>query len=744
MSKLRRFFNLKNLAMRRTLLTGGAFVLGFVVLGVISVQAWEYTNSVSFCADTCHDVHAEEPEAFQDSFHARVKCTECHMGRLGTLSSIAVKTTHFRHGPAVLLGQYGRPTKSESMRPANESCERCHWPPAFHGDTVREIIHYASDEKNTEKRTYLILKTGAGEREGGLGFGIHWHITNPVEYIATDEHKQEIRWVRATLPDGRMVEYSDVTNPMSSAEFAEAEVKVVDCVDCHNRVGHPFPYPEKATDDAIAEGRLSRDLPFARKEMVELLSASYPDQQAALAEIESVKAQYKAAYPEVAANDAAEIEQAAELAEDLFKRLVFEKPGISWESFPDNGKHKEFAGCFRCHDGKHVSPEGESIRLHCNICHSIPVTVGEGDRPPQMPLVSVDEPASHLAANFMADHRFQADDSCVTCHGEVSFGSDDSSFCANSACHGQPWPEVELDAAFTHPIELTGAHAEAMCHDCHAGEKKPEFKCVNCHEPPVQPHFGETCEDCHVPEGFKPAEIVGFQHPVPLKGNHATLDCLACHGAGLDLVYECAACHQPPTQPHFGERCEDCHNPEGFKPAEVAGFQHPVPLEGNHATLDCLACHSGGLDLEYECATCHQPPTQPHFGERCEDCHNPEGFKPVEMAGFQHPVPLEGEHATLDCLACHSAGLDLVYECAACHQPQENHFEATCDTCHSPQGWAESVTFLVAQAPEIPHMLEGLSQCLLCHNPDGRSVSPPADHDGYSEEQCTLCHKTTP
>lgn len=682
MGKLREILNPKNRGTQRTLLTGGAFILGFVVLGVLSIQVWEYSNSVSFCAETCHDVHPEEPAAFQDSYHARVKCTECHMGRLGTIQSMVLKTSHFRHGPAILLGKYGRPTESESMRPAKESCERCHWPPAFHGDTVREIKNFESDESNTEKRTYLILKTGAGERERGLGYGIHWHITSPVEFIAADEHNQEIRWVRSTLPDGRTVEYQDVTNPMSQEEFAEAEVHVMDCVDCHNRVGHPFPYPERATDDAIADGSLSSELPYVRKMMVDLLADDYPNQEAALAVSAEVKAQYESTYPEVAATYAAEIEQAVETAEDLIKRVVFEKPGITWESFPDNGKHKEFAGCFRCHDGKHVSSEGESIRLHCNICHSIPVTVGEGARVPEMPVASIKEPPSHLEANFMADHRFQASDDCVVCHGEIEFGDDDSSFCANSACHGQAWPEVDLDATFSHPIELEGKHGEAWCHDCHEGERKPEYECVNCHEPPTRPHFGEVCQDCHTPEGFKPPDMGAFEHPVPLAGRHATLDCLACHGAGLDLTYECAVCHQPPSRPHFGETCQDCHTPEGFEQAIMEDFQHPVSLDGNHATVGCLACHSAGLDLSYDCTNCHQPP--------------------------------------------------------------DDHFEAPCDTCHAPAGWTESAVSITSQSPGIPHTLAGVRDCMLCHDPQAQAAPAPGSHTSYVNEQCMICHKPAP
>jgi hypothetical protein len=867
-AKLREILTLRNPATRRTLLIGLAFIAGLAVLGIAGIQVWEYSNSVDFCAGACHEVHPEEPAAFSDSYHARVKCTECHMGRTGTLQGIFVKAGHFRHLPEVLSGRYDRPTKSETMRPANESCERCHWPPAFHGDTVREIQHFEPDEENTEERTYLILKTGGGERERGLGYGIHWHIENQVEYIASDEEKQDIRWVRTTLPDGRVVEYNDLTNPLTPEEIAESESKVMDCVDCHNRVGHPFPYPERATDDAIADGKLSRDLPFAKKEMLDLLSANYDSQEAALQAVDAVREGYIDTYPEIASANPDAIEQAANTATELIKRLVFEEPGVTWESFPDSGQHKEFAGCFRCHDGKHVTSEGESIRLHCNICHSIPVTVGEGDRPPQMPVVSVEEPASHLEASFMADHRFQANESCEECHGEIAFGDDNSSFCANSACHGQAWPQVELDAGFTHPIELVGKHSEVWCHDCHEGVTKPEYECANCHEPPSKPHFGEQCDDCHTPEGFKPADMGVFEHPVPLEGKHSALDCLACHSTGFDLTFECATCHQPPSQPHFGEQCELCHTPDGFEtpdlsamqhpvllegqhatldcmachsagsdlifecaschepPSEphfgeqcevchtpegfeapdassvqhpvplegkhatldcmachsagfdltfdcafcheppsqphfgkdcaachtpdgfqtpdLSAFEHPVPLEGQHATLDCLACHSAGFDLAFECASCHEPPSEPHFGEQCELCHTPDGFETPDLSVFEHPVPLEGQHATLDCMACHSAGFDLAFECASCHQPPENHFDAPCQTCHAPEGWAESATSVFGPVPEIPHALEGMDDCLQCHDPDGNLMPAPADHSAYAIEQCTTCHKPAP
>lgn len=554
MIKLKEALNPKNPATRRTLLTGGAFILGFIIFAIIGIQTWEYSSSPTFCTDVCHDIHPEEPEAYRDSYHARVKCVECHMGRGGTIGSMFLKASHAKHLVQVIFHQYDRPLDSESLRPANESCEKCHWPPSFHGDTVREIKHYLPDSDSTEERLYLILKTGGGEHSRGLGYGIHWHIANDVEYITTDEHKLDIPWVRATLPDGRTVEYNDVTNPLLAEEIAAADVQAMDCVDCHNRIGHPFPSPDRAVDNALAQNRLSRELPFIKQEILTLVEASYTDQEEALTAVEAWGTQYAAAHPD---ESSSAIEQAADVAGELVTRLVFEEPGITWKSFPDNGGHKDFAGCFRCHDGEHLSAEGESIRLHCNICHSVPVRVGEGDRPPEVPIASIQEPASHADTNFMADHRFQANSVCTDCHGVISFGSDDSSFCANSACHGQAWPSVGLNAAFPHPIELEGKHTEVWCHDCHEGVRKPEYECANCHEPPSQPHAGEICQECHTSEGFElAASITARSSSIP-----HTLDdrdnCLGCHDP--------AGQYKPAPADHkdrSNEQCLLCHKAE--------------------------------------------------------------------------------------------------------------------------------------------------------------------------------------
>ena len=235
-------------------LSVGAGLL-LTALAVGGISAWEYSNSDAFCTNACHAVHPEEPESHRVSAHARVHCVECHIGRLGTLHKIVLKSEHLHELTGMLTG-YERPLRSTTLRPARESCELCHWPAVFHDDKVRDIHHYAEDEKSTETTTRLIVHTGGGsstwsDASKGRGKGIHWHVENPIYFIATDPQRQHIPWVQVTRPDGSKVTYTDATSPLTAEEIAKAPKRLMDCVDCHNEVGHPFPNPEELVDDAI-------------------------------------------------------------------------------------------------------------------------------------------------------------------------------------------------------------------------------------------------------------------------------------------------------------------------------------------------------------------------------------------------------------------------------------------------------------------------------------------------------------
>ena len=551
MKKIRDLVNL----LRTAVIVIVLFVVVYVLLAFISIKGWEYSNSNSFCANVCHDVHPEESITFQDSHHASIKCVECHMGRTSTIRAVFKKAGHIRHLPAVVFNNYGRPTESESLKSSSESCERCHNPLSLHSNSIREIKYYLPDRTNTEKRRYFILQTGGGERHKGLTEGIHWHIVNRVEYIAADEHKQDIPWVRTVMPDGQTVEYIDDANHFSMEEMEHEEKHVMDCLDCHNRLGHPFLSPDRAVDAALADGRLSHELPFVKKELVELLTVPVRSQEEAVSAAADFEVEYRKRYPEAAASQGEEIVKASELAQVLAKQLIFKNPVASWRSFPDNSGHRDFPGCFRCHDGEHRSKEGLTIPLECNLCHSIPATVDGDAQPPEMSVVSLKKPESHLDSDFIFSHRIQASDACTACHGPVAYASDDSSFCAASACHGESWEAVKSFDASMHSFPLKARHSEALCYECHGGVEKPSDECSNCHATPRN-HFAMGCNDCHAPVGWSQssaslvAQADGISHP--LQGMD---DCSMCHDPkGMVVpapsdhqiygVKQCTICHK--------------------------------------------------------------------------------------------------------------------------------------------------------------------------------------------------------
>lgn len=94
-----------------------------------------------------------------------------------------------------------------------------------------------------------------------------------------------------------------------------------------------------------------------------------------------------------------------------------------------------------------MNTEGESIRLECNLCHSIPVVAGPGDFVSEIEISRGPEPDSHKNTNWITLHREVFDPTCSNCHTiDNPGGTDDTSFCSNSACHGNVWEYAGFDA----------------------------------------------------------------------------------------------------------------------------------------------------------------------------------------------------------------------------------------------------------------------------------------------------------
>ena len=209
------------------------------------------------------------------SAHARVQCVECHMGRLSTLHLMALKPTHAKELWGMIAG-YERPLHSSTLRPARENCEGCHWPQAEHHDSITVNKRFAADPKSSEADIRLTLHTTANvERETPWKVtGIHWHIANDVEFVTPDPQARTIPWVQVRRPDGTKVTYVDRESKLSAAEIAKLEPRRIECYDCHNAVGHPFPNPADLVDDAMAAGSIDRSLPDAKPRAVALINAT--------------------------------------------------------------------------------------------------------------------------------------------------------------------------------------------------------------------------------------------------------------------------------------------------------------------------------------------------------------------------------------------------------------------------------------------------------------------------------------
>ena len=246
---IRDFFRLIRRRWKLTLALVVIFIIAGSAIFVGGVTAWEYTNSTPFCGTTCHTMPPEYA-AYQLSPHARIPCVDCHLGQDSVLEAIPRKAKEVRHVVYALTQDYEIPIYVRNLRPARDTCEKCHDPEKSSLDSMRRVVHYQSDENNTPQNTYLTLKTGGGAKREGQGRGIHWHTVNEVWYLANDKLRQDIAYVKEVSDDGSEVEYYDLESGITPEEVAQrsSELRRMDCIDCHNRVSHLFSSPEAAVE----------------------------------------------------------------------------------------------------------------------------------------------------------------------------------------------------------------------------------------------------------------------------------------------------------------------------------------------------------------------------------------------------------------------------------------------------------------------------------------------------------------
>jgi nitrate/TMAO reductase-like tetraheme cytochrome c subunit/uncharacterized membrane protein len=358
---------------RRVVVTFIAGSVVFLLLSAIgSYNAFNFTESVTFCGETCHKVMKPELTTHDHGPHARVACVECHVGK-GVSWFVKSKISGSYQMYSVAFNKYSRPiaTPIHNLRPARDTCEECHWPQSFVGNLDRTFNYFQSDASNSPYSIRLLLKIGGSDPTRGPVGGIHWHNIpgNKVEYIAADAARQKIPWVRVTDASGKVTVFKtkNFTNDIS-----KAELRTMDCMDCHNRPSHRYLSPEKAVNQAMALNKIDPAIPWIKTNAMFVLTRPYKTDDEAKAGIAAALA---AKYP----NDA-RIQPATETVQKIYADNFFPEMKASWISYPDNVGHMIFPGCFRCHDGMHKTEDKKlTIKANdCNTCHTI-LAQGAGD-----------------------------------------------------------------------------------------------------------------------------------------------------------------------------------------------------------------------------------------------------------------------------------------------------------------------------------------------------------------------------
>ena len=350
-------------------------LLGFVALAVpiiaiaagLTYKAVHFMDSTEFCGTACHQVMQPEYTAFQRSPHVRVGCAGCHIGP-GAEWFVKAKISGSWQLIAVALDLYPRPipTPVHSLRPANGTCEQCHWPTKFVGERLKVRTHYQDDEANTEVMTALMVKVGG--REGGKSHGIHWHVDpdHTLRYLS-DPTRETIYEVELT----DQVAGSKKVFKIEEAAPAGVEWRTMDCVDCHNRPAHNYRSPQYEVDLALSEGRIDKTLPFIKREGLRILTekeyASHDEARQGIAD--AVTAFYAQNYPDLAGSEA--VAQAGKALGDAYCWNNFPHMKVTWNLYPNHIGHQDTPGCFRCHDNKHKTDTGEKIGKKCGTCHNL-------------------------------------------------------------------------------------------------------------------------------------------------------------------------------------------------------------------------------------------------------------------------------------------------------------------------------------------------------------------------------------
>lgn len=449
---------------------------------IAGVASEKWTETEGFCSQ-CHTM-APQAKAYKLSVHRDVACGECHVGP-GIKGFVKAKINGAKQTLEVLTGTFPEPIEPpdhELLPDPKDTCMECHSLDkiAATGNPMDLVLRsrYREDKANTREMVAVVVRPSRlGEGKGGRG--AHWHVQQKVEFASPDEQSRKIDWVGVTYKDGstkqfisrREITVSSDARPDIRRLMSTEKTRDMSCIECHNRVGHEFPAPDRAIDDAIAEGEISRSLPYIKRMGVSRVDREYESVEEAERGIEGIRGMYAAKYPLIARKQRRKVEQAVDELKLIYRLVASPEMKAISSDYPSNLGHQSSPGCFRCHDGGHyqVTRKGrvldKVIPWACTTCHTFPQV---GGRVSSVSLLG--RPPSHRSKLWVFKHKGKA--------ASLDPGATNSGYCSN--CHDSGAAEVKHDEMlFRHPQAIAKAGLKA-CSYCHQ-----EASCARCHKKPM-------------------------------------------------------------------------------------------------------------------------------------------------------------------------------------------------------------------------------------------------------------------
>ena len=317
-----------------------------------------------------------------------------------------------------------------------------------------------------------------------------------------------------------------------------------------------------------------------------------------------------------------------------------------------------FSQCSSCHRDPHANRLGPN----CTGCHNVNGwrsvdNSGFDHSRTRFPLLGLHKPLACAKCHKQEEPRKAlAFSVCSDCHADFHQGafakSPGGAKCER--CHNVDGFRpgiftVEQHDSSSYPLQ--GAHLAVPCDGCHISSpvgKSPRqyrFKfeqtaCKTCHR---DPHNGKAdqwiaaggCESCHSVQSWSESTFAHDSTKFPLRGKHAQVKCLACHGNKNDktnvslltfalLPSNCNDCHIDIHRGQFvvagATACDRCHSTDNWKASKfVHDRDSRYKLEGAHARVSCGECHKNVIEdssvlvrykpISTDCNSCHKNKT---------------------------------------------------------------------------------------------------------------------------------------